>query len=262
MSVTYPSPIFGPIKSRRLGTSLGINLMPGDGKWCTFDCIYCECGLNKDFKPKMPLPSVKEVETQLEIKLTEMLSNGEELDTITFSGNGEPTLHPDFYSITETVLKLRNKHYPKAKVTVLSNSTQIHRKDVFNALMKVDNALMKLDTVSEEYIQLVDQPTGKYNIDSIVSHLKKMNGHCIIQTMFMKGNITNSKGERISVDNCSDEYIQPYIKALRTINPKKVMIYTLDREWPTYGLEKASIETMDEIAEKIRNAGFVTSVSY
>lgn len=262
MTITYPSPIFGPVKSRRLGISLGINLMPGDGKWCSFDCLYCECGLNKDKKAKQPLPSVEEVKEKLEAKLKEMSARGEELNVLTFSGNGEPTMHPSFLEIVENVIILRNKYYPDAKVSVLSNSTQVHRKDVFEALMKVDNALMKLDTVSPEYIKLVDQPNVNYNIENIIDCLEKMKGHAIIQTMFMKGNIKDKNGKEISVDNCKDEYIIPYIDALKRISPKKVMIYTLDREWPTEGLIKASKETMDSIAEKIRNAGFETSVSY
>lgn len=262
MTITYPSPIFGPIKSRRLGISLGINLMPGDGKWCSFDCLYCECGLNKDKKPKQPLPSVEEVKEKLEVKLKEMSENGEDLNVLTFSGNGEPTMHPNFLEIVENVILLRNKYYPDAKVSVLSNSTQIHRKDVFDALMKVDNALMKLDTVSPEYIKIVDQPNGNYNIENIISCLEKMKGHAIIQTMFMKGSIKDNNGQEISVDNCKDEYITPYIDALKRISPRQVMIYTLDREWPTEGLIKASKETMDSIAEKISNAGFNTSVSY
>lgn len=262
MTITYPSPIFGPVKSRRLGISLGINLMPGDGKWCSFDCLYCECGLNKDKKAKQPLPSVEEVKEKLEAKLKEMSARGEELNVLTFSGNGEPTMHPSFLEIVENVIILRNEYYPEAKVSVLSNSTQVHRKDVFEALMKVDNALMKLDTVSPEYIKLVDQPNVNYNIENIIDCLEKMKGHAIIQTMFMKGNIKDKNGKEISVDNCKDEYIIPYIDALKRISPKKVMIYTLDREWPTEGLIKASKETMDSIAEKIRNAGFETSVSY
>ena len=262
MTIIYPSPIFGPVKSRRLGISLGINLMPGDGKWCTFDCVYCECGLNKDHRATQPLPTVQEVHDKLEDTLKGMKQRGECLDVLTFSGNGEPTMHPRFSEIVDNVLSLRSKYFPMAKVTVLSNSTQIHRKDVFDALMKVDNAVMKLDTVSEEYIRLVDQPTGHYDIKSIIENLARMNGHAVVQTMFMKGNVKDKDGNIVCVDNCKDEYIEPYIDALKRINPRQVMIYTLDRDWPTEGLEKADHETMDAIAEKIRKAGFDTSVSY
>ena len=262
MKLIYPSPIFGPIKSRRLGISLGVNIMPGDGKWCSFDCVYCECGLNKDHHPKEPLPTPEEVHDKLESTLQQMRESGERLDVITFSGNGEPTMHPMFSRIVDNVLSLRNEYYPEAKVTVLSNSTQIYRQDVFDALMKVDNALMKMDTVSEKYIHTVDQPAGNYNLQLIVERLADMNGHAVIQTMFMKGSIKDRDGKTVSVDNCNDEYITPYIEALKKIKPRQVMIYTLDREWPTEGLEKADHETMDRIADKIRNAGFETSVSY
>lgn len=262
MKLIYPSPIFGPIKSRRLGISLGVNIMPGDGKWCSFDCVYCECGLNKDHHPKEPLPTPEEVHDKLESTLQQMKERGERLDVITFSGNGEPTMHPMFSKIVDNVLSLRNEYYPEAKVTVLSNSTQIYRQDVFDALMKVDNALMKLDTVSEKYIHTVDQPAGNYNLQLIVDKLADMNGHAVIQTMFMKGSIKDKDGRLVSVDNCNDEYITPYIEALKKIKPRQVMIYTLDREWPTEGLEKADHETMDRIADKIRKVGFETSVSY
>lgn len=262
MTIIYPSPIFGPVKSRRLGISLGINLMPGDGKWCSFDCVYCECGLNKDHRAKEPLPTVEEVRDKLEYKLKEMKSRGEGLDVLTFSGNGEPTLHPKFPEIVDNVLSLRNEYFPEAKVTVLSNSTQIHLDSVRNALMKVDNALMKLDTVDMDYIRHVDQPTGNYDVENIIENLVKMNGHAVVQTMFMKGMIKDKDGNKISVDNCLDKYIAPYIEALKRIKPRQVMIYTLDREWPTEGLQKVEKETMDIIAEKIRLAGFLTSVSY
>ena len=262
MFITYPSPIFGPIKSRRLGISLGINLMPGDGKWCSFDCVYCECGLNKDKKTKSALPTIEEVENKLEEKLSEMKKNGETLDVLTFSGNGEPTMHPRFPQVIEMVICLRNKYFPEAKVSVLSNSTQIHKDEVRKALMMADNAIMKLDTVSEEYIKTVDQPNEAYCLERIIENLALMDGKPIIQTIFMKGTITNNDGDKVDVDNCKDEYIDPYIEVLRKIKPRMVMIYTLDREWPTEGLEKASKETMDTIADKIREAGFETSVSY
>lgn len=262
MTIIYPSPIFGPVKSRRLGISLGINLMPGDGKWCSFDCVYCECGLNKDRRAKEPLPTVEEVAEKLECKLREMKQGGEGLDVLTFSGNGEPTLHPRFAEIVDNVLSLRNRYFPEAKVTVLSNSTQVHLQTVRQALMKVDNALMKLDTVDMEYIRLVDQPAGNYDVENVIENLAKMNGHAVVQTMFMKGSIKDMEGREVSVDNCSDKYIISYIEALNRIKPRQVMIYTLDREWPTEGLQKADRETMDMIAERIRLAGFPTSVSY
>ena len=262
MTIIYPSPIFGPVKSRRLGTSLGINVMPGDGKWCSFDCLYCECGLNKDHHTHTLLPTPEHISERLEETLKDMQDKGEKPDVLTFSGNGEPTLHPKFDVIVDKVLELRNIYFPDAKVSVLSNSTQLYRNEVREALMKVDNAIMKLDTVCPEYINLIDRPAGHYNLENIIAYLAGMKGHPIIQTMFMKGNITDEKGKIVSVDNCKDEYILPYIDALKKINPRQVMIYTLDREWPVKGLEKADHDTMDRIGEKIRMAGFDTQVSY
>lgn len=194
--------------------------------------------------------------------MADMKSNGTRPDVLTFSGNGEPTLHPQFHIIVDNVLQLRDKYFSDAKVSVLSNSTQLHRKEVREALMKVDNALMKLDTVSKEYIRLVDRPAGHYDLNDIIEHLAAMNGHPIIQTMFMKGSMADGHGNLFSVDNCKDEYILPYIDALKRIRPRQVMIYTLDREWPVQGLEKVDHDTMDLIGEKIRSAGFDTQVSY
>ena len=191
-----------------------------------------------------------------------MKANGNRPDVLTFSGNGEPTLHPQFHIIVDNVLQLRDKYFSDAKVSVLSNSTQLHRKEVREALMKVDNALMKLDTVSKEYIRLVDRPAGHYDLNDIIEHLVAMNGHPIIQTMFMKGSMADRYGNLVSVDNCKDEYILPYINALKRIRPRQVMIYTLDREWPVQGLEKVDHDTMNLIGEKIRSAGFDTQVSY
>ncbi len=191
-----------------------------------------------------------------------MKAKGEEPDVLTFSGNGEPTLHPQFHEFVDIVLELRNKYFPKTKVSVLSNSTQLHRLKVREALMKVDNAIMKLDTVSEEYIRMVDRPTGNYDLNTVIDYLAGMNSHPIVQTIFIKGNITNEKGQLVSVDNCTDEYILPYIETLKKIRPRQVMIYTLDREWPVKGLEKIDRDTMDKIGEKLQKEGFNTQVSY
>ena len=257
MKLVYPSPIFGPIKSRRLGISLGVNIMPGDGKWCSFDCVYCECGLNRDHHPKEPLPTTEEVHDKLESTLKQMKERGERLDVITFSGNGEPTMHPMFSKIVDNVLSLRNEYYPEAKVTVLSNSTQIYRQDVFETLMKVDNALMKLDTVSDKYIHTVDQPVGNYNLQLIIDRLASMNGHAVIQTMFMKG-----EADGRSVDNTGDEYVLPWLETVKKIAPREVMIYTIDRETPQEGLKKATREELDRIVSLLDEAGIRASASY
>lgn len=256
-TVIYPSPIFGPVKSRRLGVSLGINLLPADGKWCSFDCIYCECGFNKDRKAHKPLPTREEVRQALELRLQDMQQNGPKPDVLTLAGNGEPTLHPMFAEIIDDILSLRNQYFPEAKVSLLSNSTQLHRKEVREAVMRLDNPIMKLDTVNPLYINKVDKPAGHYDVEKLVEQLAGMNKRIIIQTMFMGGEY---EGE--SVDNCGEEFVGPWLDALKRINPRQVMIYTIDRETPADGLQKASHEQLDAIARRVESLGIPVSVSY
>ncbi len=256
-TIIYPSPIFGPVQSRRLGVSLGINLLPGNGKVCSFDCIYCECGFNKDFRTKTPLPTREEVKVALEATLRDMQVNGPTPDVITFAGNGEPTIHPHFDEIIDDTLQLRDKYFPAAKVSVLSNAVHINRPKVFNALNKVDNAILKLDTVNEEYMRLVDRPVGRYNLPEIIENMKAFKGKCIIQTMFLKG-----KYEDKDVNNTTDEYVLPWIKVVKEINPRQVMIYTVDRDTPDNDLLKASPDELDRIRDLLVKEGLDVSVSY
>lgn len=256
-TVIYPSPIFGPVHSRRLGVSLGINLLPEDGKVCSFDCIYCECGFNKDHRPSKPLPTREEVKNALEARLKDMQENGPKPDVLTFAGNGEPTAHPHFPEIIEDTIALRDKYFPNAKVSVLSNSTFINRPKVFEALNKIDNNILKLDTVSEEYIRLVDRPTGRYDLNEVIGNLKAFKGNLIIQTMFMKGLYQGKE-----VDNTSDEYVLPWLEAVKQINPRQVMIYTIDRETPDHDLRKATREELDRILELLEKEGIQATASY
>ena len=256
-TIIYPSPIFGPVHSRRLGISLGINLLPADGKVCSFDCIYCECGFNEDHRPTLPMPTRQEVAEKLEEKLKQMKSEGQLPDVLTFAGNGEPTCHPHFAEIIDDVIRLRNQYCPSAKVSVLSNSTMIHRPQVHDALMKVDNNILKLDTVDPIYINKVDHPNGTYDVETIIERLKAFNGHVIIQTMFMRG---ECKGE--SVDNTGEEYVAPWLEAVKQIAPQMVMIYTIDRETPAQGLQKATHEQLDAIRDRVIAAGIPCSASY
>lgn len=256
-TVIYPSPIFGPVHSRRLGVSLGINLLPEDGKFCSFDCIYCECGFNKDHRPKKKLPAREQVREALEARLLDMQQNGPKPDVLTFAGNGEPTAHPEFAGIIDDTLALRDKYFPQAKVSVLSNSTFIHKAEVFKALNKIDNNILKLDTVNVDYINKVDRPTGHYDVNEIIEEMKAFKGNLIIQTMFMKG---ESQGK--SVDNTTDEYVLPWLEAVKEIAPHQVMIYTIDRETPDHDLKKAAHEELDRIAELVKEANIPVSVSY
>ena len=265
-TVIYPSPIFGPVHSRRLGISLGINLQPGDGKVCTFDCIYCECGFNGDRLPWEQRPSRKEVACRLEQQLQQMTVEGQLPDVLTFAGNGEPTTHPHFAEIIGDTIRLRDQYCPKAKVCVLSNSTMIHRQSVRDALMLVDDNILKLDTVDEEYIRTVDRPVGHYHVSNIIEDMKAFNGHVIIQTMFMRGTVqqTTESGEcrEVSVDNTGEQYVGPWLEAVKDIKPQQVMVYTIDRETPAKGLEKASHEQLDAIRDRVIAAGIPCTASY
>lgn len=257
MTVIYPSPIFGPVHSRRLGVSLGINLMPADGKLCSFDCIYCECGFNADFRPTLPRPTREEVAQALEARLMDMLHNGPAPDVLTFAGNGEPTAHPHFAEIIDDTLALRDQYFPQAKVSVLSNATFLHKPAVFAALEKVDNNILKLDTADEDYIRLLDRPSSRYSVRSVIEGMKAFRGCCIIQTMFLKGTFLGR-----DVDNTGDRYVLPWLATVKEIAPRQVMVYTIDRETPDHDLVKATHAELDRIASLLRAEGIDTSVSY
>lgn len=256
-TIIYPSPIFGPVRSRRLGISLGINLLPADGKVCTFDCIYCECGLNAERKSKGVLPTREEVATALEKKLVEMGASGELPDVLTFAGNGEPTIHPQFAGIIDDTIEIRNRLCPSAKVSVLTNATLIARESVFEALKKVDNNILKLDTVDPGYISRIDRPTGRYDLATIIERMKAFEGKAVIQTMFLKGEVEGKE-----MDNTGDNYVLPWIATVKEIAPREVMIYTIDRETPVKGLQKASREELDRIVELLAKEGIKATASY
>ena len=249
--------VFGPVKSRRLGISLGINLLPTSGKICTFDCIYCECGYNVDGRTKQGFPSHEAVAQALEAKLQELKATGITPDVFTFSGNGEPTLHPEFENIIDDAVELRNKFFPEAKISVLSNATMLHKESVFRALNKVDNNILKLDSIYENQVQLIDRPLQtSFSIVKIIKNLKRFHGNLIIQTIFLKG---SHNGQII--DNTGEQEVNVWIERLKAINPKQVMIYTIDRTTPEKNLQKVSLEELNIIAEKIKKAGFTVSVS-
>ena len=257
-TIIYPSPIFGPIHSRRLGVSLGINLLPAEGKFCTFDCIYCECGFNADHPAHRKMPTREEVRSALEARLQDMQQNGPKPDVLTFAGNGEPTANPEFPKIIDDTIALRDKYFPESKISVLSNATLCGRKKVHDALMKVDNNILKLDTVDTHYIYKVDRPTAHYDVEETVANIKAFNGQCIIQTMFMKG----KSPDGTDIDNTTDEYVMPWLKAVKDIAPRQVMIYTIDRETPAHNLLKATHEELDRIVELLKAEGIYATASY
>ena len=256
MTSLYDNIIFGPIRSRRLGLSLGVNLLPIESKLCSFDCIYCECGWNADPVGKKRFNSRADVRTMLREVLTRMVSEGTPPDVITFAGNGEPTMHPDFEGVIDDTLALRNELCPSAKVSVLSNATQIHREDVRRALMRVDNNILKLDSAFDSTVQLVNKPQGSYTVARTVELLKMFEGNLIIQTMFLRGEYAGQK-----IDNTTDEEVKAWLKLVAEIAPRQVMVYSLDRDTPCQTLEKVEKQELNAIAERVRALGIECSVA-
>lgn len=257
VTILFHDTIFGPIHSRRLGTSLGINLTPNDGKICSFDCIYCEAGYNAQGTGTTGISPREEVRTLLEQKLAAMKANGDRLDVITFSGNGEPTLHPDFNGVVDDVITLRDRYYPQVKISVLSNSTMIDRPTVVEALKKVDNNILKLDSAIDRTMRLIDRPVNRnFNVADLVERLKQFSGQCIVQTMMLRG---EHEGERI--DNTTDEEVEALLAAYLEIRPMEVMLYSIDRATPEENLQKVPKEELETIAERFRAKGIKVQVN-
>ena len=239
--------VFGPIRSRRLGSSLGINLLPEKGKICTFDCIYCECGWNKDGHNDTQLPSAEKVRKALETKLQHCLAVNVPIDSITFSGDGEPTINPEFPQIIDDTIRLRNRYYPNSKITVRSNATMVHKPEVFNALRKVDNPTMKIDAPTNELIEKINHPAPGYDIHRVVEALKQFKGDFILQTMFLKSK---------DFDSSSSEVLNGWMEIVRILKPREVMVYTIDRPTPEEGLQKFTVEEMRALVLPLINEGF------
>lgn len=256
MTSLYNDIIFGPVRSRRLGLSLGVNLLPVESKLCSFDCIYCECGWNADHPGQRRFNSRDDVRRLLRQTLTRMVADSTPPDVITFAGNGEPTLHPEFEQIIGDTLALRDELCPSAKVSVLSNATQIGRESVRRALLRVDNNILKLDSAFDRTVQLVDRPQGGYTVADTVAKLKLFDGRLIVQTMFLRGRI---EAERI--DNTAEEEVAAWLRLIAEIAPQKVMVYSLDRDTPCKTLERIPREELEAIASRVRALGIETSVA-
>ena len=237
--------VFGPIFSRRLGSSLGINLLPQEGKICNFDCVYCECGWNKDGLGDTVLPTAEDVFNALKAKLEECSAAGIPIDSITFSGDGEPTLNPEFQTIIDLTLDLRDRYYPAAKVSVLSNATRIGRPGVFEALRKVDNPILKLDAPTDEQVALVNKPAGEYHVAQVVEQMARFRGDFVMQTMFLRGPGWESA-----------QWVEGWMEIVRQLNPREIMVYTIDRETPMKGLGKYTVEEMRALVQPLMDEGF------
>lgn len=256
-TILFSEIVFGPVHSRRLGSSLGMNLLPYDGKVCNFDCIYCECGLNEDFRTRTKLPTRENTRDALKDKLISLKKEGTKIDVITFAGNGEPTMHPEFAGIIDDTIALRNEYYPEADISVLTNGVTVGKEDVFEALKKVESPVLKLDSAFDETVRIINRPNSPaYTVANQVKLYHRFEGNFILQTMFIKGTF---KGQ--TIDNTTEEEVSAWLKLLEELKPRDVMIYTIDRETPTKGLEKVSVEVMRKIADRVEKLGIRTSVS-
>ena len=239
--------VFGPIKSRRLGSSLGVNLLPSKGKLCNFDCIYCECGWNRDGAGDRTLPAFEDVREALDRKISLLAEEGVPVDSITFSGNGEPTIHPDFPQIVDIVLELRDRYYPAAKVSVLSNATMLGKEKVREALKRIDNPILKVDASDDRLISLINKPVGNYRLEDVLGWLKEFEGDFILQTMFLRSE---------EFDLSEPAQLQKWMDIVRELRPREIMVYTIDRETPDKSLGKYTVEEMKSFVAPLLEEGF------
>ena len=256
MTSLYHDIIFGPVHSRRLGLSLGVNLLPVSSKLCSFDCIYCECGWNADHRGQRRFNDREEVRTHLSGALRRMTADGTPPDVITFAGNGEPTLHPDFEAIVGDTIALRDTYCPTARISVLSNATQLHRDDVRRALLRVDNNILKLDSAFDATVRRINNPAGSYTVRATVEGMKRFKGRMILQTMFLAGEINGG-----AVDNTTEEEVSAWLRLVAEIRPARVMAYSLDRDTPCRTLRKIPREELQRIAERVEKLGIPCSVA-
>ncbi len=256
--ILFDEIVFGPVKSRRFGVSLGINLLPLHGKMCSFNCIYCECGLTVESKKKkQPLFSAAEISASLQSRFVALKEGGLNPDNITFAGNGEPTLHPDFETIIDNTIRLRDTYFPKAMITVLSNATRLDRENVKRALLRIDNNVLKLDAGTQSTFMAINRPTSPITIEKVIQELKNFGGNLVIQTMLIRGEVDGK-----TVDNTTEEELSLWLKHIQEINPKLVMLYPIDRQTPYGTLEKVPALEFRALAERIEGVGIKAEVFY
>lgn len=239
--------VFGPIRSRRLGSSLGINVLPEKGKLCNFDCIYCECGWNRDGMGDRKLPTAQMLREALGAKLQECSADGIGIDSITFSGDGEPTLNPEFPQMVDVTLELRDRFFPECRVAVLSNATMVWKDEVFQALSRVERPIMKIDAPTTALARLINKPWPGYSVEKVVESLKRFNGRFVLQTMFLKSG---------DFDSSAPEVLDGWMDIVRMLRPRKIMVYTIDRETPQKGLVKFTAEEMASLVSPLAEEGF------
>lgn len=249
--------IFGPVKSRRLGASLGINLLPTGRKFCNFNCLYCECGWSSGAGGDMHLPSRESIREKLFTRLSEIKTTNSPLDRITFAGNGEPTIHPDFPGIIEDTITVRDNLFPGVKIAVLSNASTLDKPGIFNALGRIEMNILKLDSVNEQTVRLINQPPAGYRVSQVIDGFLRFKGKFILQTLF----VTGHSGD-VPIDNASTEEVNNWLDMIQLTRPETIMIYTIDRDTPLQTLQKVPREQLDSIARQVRKLGLSVQVSY
>ncbi|MBI3961211.1 MAG: radical SAM protein [Deinococcus sp.] len=242
--------MYGPVRSRRLGLSLGLNLLPADRKFCNYDCPYCECGLTPPGGGRGRLPTVEELSTELQGRIAQLKAAGTPPQALTMAGNGEPTLHPQFPQMVDAVCALRHQLLPGAKVVVLSNATRVDKPEVFQALLRVDERQLKLDGATERSFRLLNAPLGKFSLGDLVRCLRRFAGDLVIQTLLTRGTV---RGE--PVDNTTADEVAAYVALLQEIKPRWVALYSLDRESPEPGLQKLPESELERVAAQVRRVG-------
>lgn len=254
----FENTIVGPIRSRRLGSSLGVNLLPLHHKICSYDCIYCECGWNRESEMgDIQYVSPAQVREMLERRLQELKAENAQIDSITFAGNGEPTLYPEFPEIVDIVTEMRDRYYPQAATTILTNATQLIRPEIFAALQKLDNPTLKLDAGFADMRNRINLPNEKAcTFEQLKECLIRFGSRCIIQTLLFDG--TTDEGENVT--NIDPEGFAAYLEIVKQIRPKFVQLYALDRATPAKHLRKLAPEELNIYAEKLRAEGIETKI--
>lgn len=256
MSILFDEIVFGPVKSRRLGVSLGINLLPVENKFCSFDCIYCECGWGKDnAEDGKSLPEREDVSRALEKRLQKIKKEGPAPDAITFAGNGEPTLHPDFPQIIDDTIALRDLYFPETKIGVLSNASMLHKPEVMEALQKVELNMLKLDAGTEETFRAINKPPSRLSLDILLDQFKMLKGNLIIQSIFLRGTYNGKE-----INNTTDAEVEAWIRCMKEVNPRYAMVYSIDRETPVDTLDKVSFDELLSIGRRAEAQGIPTQV--
>ena len=249
--------IFGPVSSRRLGKSLGINLLPNNQKICNFNCVYCECGWSENINSeKVKFHKREEISDALRSRLIQLKASNNVPDVITFAGNGEPTMHPNFEDIINDAIQIRNEVAPQIQIAVLSNATLIHKPGVFMALNKIDQNILKIDSAIPETIEKINQPKGKINLKDLIQNMKAFKGNLIIQTLFLRG-----ETDEVEINNTTQKEIEAWLKLIKEVKPSKVMIYTFHRETSAQGLTRIPENELQQISEKVMKLGISTLVS-